>query len=115
MSQTMVQVVAGILGVILIAIIILRRKSKKKQQRRTPVQWVKKSVVQLLKSGAKVQTSSLENKHDFVYDNGVFNVFNPFPSAYNTAAQGISDNGQIVGSYCEQEFAQSLRAQLSRF
>jgi LPXTG-motif cell wall-anchored protein len=32
MSQTMVQVVAGILGVILIAIIILRRKSKKKEQ-----------------------------------------------------------------------------------
>jgi len=45
---------------------------KKRYQRRTPIQWVKKSVVQLLKAGAKVQTSSLENKHDFVYCAGLF-------------------------------------------
>jgi len=45
---------------------------KKRYQRRTPIQWVKKSVVQLLKAGAKVQTSSLENKHDFIYCAGLF-------------------------------------------
>jgi extracellular factor (EF) 3-hydroxypalmitic acid methyl ester biosynthesis protein len=44
---------------------------KKRHQRRAPVQWVKKSVVQLLKGG-KAQTSSLENKHDFVYCAGLF-------------------------------------------
>lgn len=45
---------------------------KRRYQRRTPIQWVKKSVVQLLKSGAKVQTNSIENKHDFIYCAGLF-------------------------------------------
>lgn len=45
---------------------------KRRYQRRTPIQWVKKSVVQLLKAGAKVQTSSQENKHDFIYCAGLF-------------------------------------------
>ena len=45
---------------------------KQRYQRRTPTQWVKKSVVQLLKGAAKVQTNSAENKHDFVYCAGLF-------------------------------------------
>jgi len=45
---------------------------KRRYQRRTPLQWVKKSVVQLLKGAGKVQTNSSENKHDFVYCAGLF-------------------------------------------
>jgi len=39
--------------------------------RRTPIQWVKKSVVQILKGASKVQGGS-QNKHDFVYCAGLF-------------------------------------------
>jgi extracellular factor (EF) 3-hydroxypalmitic acid methyl ester biosynthesis protein len=45
---------------------------RQRHNRRTPLQWVKKSVVQLLKGAAKVQTSSTDNKHDFVYCAGLF-------------------------------------------
>src|SRR5207302_1201246 len=45
--------------------------AKKRSQRRTPIQYVKKSVAQILKTGAKAQTNSLENKHDFLYCAGL--------------------------------------------
>ncbi len=46
--------------------------ARQRYHRRTPIQWVKKSVVQVLKGGGKVQTNSLENKHDFLYCAGLF-------------------------------------------
>ena len=46
--------------------------AKKRAQRRTSIQYARKSVVQVLKTGAKVQTNSAENKYDFLYCAGLF-------------------------------------------